>query len=131
VSEDVELVVYGSELGRAVWRGGQHEVVRVVPTGTPIADATEGVDAALCILDIDVANDLLAAGIPTVYVDSLPFPWRPADGVPLHATKYLAQLTPDLPATCWDVLSEIECLEWIEGIVPADGTWSPTSDRIV
>lgn len=122
---DTELIVHGSELGAAVWeRTISQAVVHRQPTGAPIVDALDhGVDAALLVLDSDGAGALAASGVPVVYVDSLPFLWTDADVIPTQATRYAAQQTPELPASCWGPLRRVERLSWVEAIVPTVAAW--------
>lgn len=93
----------GSELGAAV-----REIVR-----------THRVQAALVVLDGPVAAALAGAGVPTVFVDSLPFMWSEGDrdALPLDATVYCAQQCLDLPPECRDVLASIPALRWVEAVI--------------
>ncbi|WP_157879882.1 hydroxymethylcytosylglucuronate/cytosylglucuronate synthase [Streptomyces natalensis] len=78
-----------------------------------------GVTAALVVLDSEFAAALLAAGCPTVFVDSLPYLWTGNDTIPHDATRYCAQLCESLPRTCWEPLRRIERLTWTEAILSA------------
>ncbi|MER0444053.1 hydroxymethylcytosylglucuronate/cytosylglucuronate synthase [Streptomyces sp. Edi4] len=77
------------------------------------------VSAALVVLDAEFASALLAAGCPTVFVDSLPYLWTGNDTIPHNATRYCAQLCESLPRTCWGSLRAIERLTWTEAILSA------------
>ncbi|MER6046235.1 hydroxymethylcytosylglucuronate/cytosylglucuronate synthase [Streptomyces sp. NPDC001793] len=77
------------------------------------------VTAALVVLDSEFAAALLAAGCPTVFVDSLPYLWTGNDTIPHDATRYCAQLCESLPRTCWEPLRRIERLTWTEAILSA------------
>lgn len=117
---DVEIVVYGSELGLNLF-AADRPVVGRVSSGSPVDEALAayGVDAALVVLDPPIAATAAAAGYAVAYVDSLPFLWSRADDVPGLVTAYLAQQTPALPRSCWEALRSIRALRWIEAIVPA------------
>ncbi|GHG54077.1 hydroxymethylcytosylglucuronate/cytosylglucuronate synthase [Streptomyces griseocarneus] len=80
---------------------------------------TEGVKAAVVVLDGPVAGALEAAGVPTVFVDSLPFLWTEGDrsALPLDATVYCAQRSVELPPECQEILASIPRLRWVEAIV--------------
>lgn len=131
VSPDVELVVHGSELGARVWSEAAQPIVRQGPTGSPVAELVDGVDVAVSILAPDVTEELLRIGVPTIYVDSLPFLWSDHDPVPLAATAYLAQQVLALPKRCWSVLGSIERLTWVEAVVPCGPEWTGESDRVI
>lgn len=73
---------------------------------------------ALVVLNPDLAGRCVHAGLPTVYVDSLPFLWTEHDPVPVDATVYCAQMFPLLPRLSWSVLRRIRDLRWVGGIVP-------------
>ncbi|MGW7573850.1 hydroxymethylcytosylglucuronate/cytosylglucuronate synthase [Streptomyces sp. NPDC054765] len=77
------------------------------------------VTAALVVLDSEFAAALLAAGCPTVFVDSLPYLWTGSDTIPHDATRYCAQLCESLPRSCWEPLRRIERLTWTEAILSA------------
>ncbi|MEV7749680.1 hydroxymethylcytosylglucuronate/cytosylglucuronate synthase [Streptomyces griseofuscus] len=77
------------------------------------------VTAALVVLDSKFAAALLAAGCPTVFVDSLPYLWTDKDTIPHDVTHYCAQLCESLPRTCWEQLRRIERLTWTEAILSA------------
>lgn len=58
------------------------------------------------------------AGCPTVYVDSLPFLWTPADPIPTDVAAYCAQRCQELPAPAAAALEGVKNLRWVEAIVP-------------
>ncbi|MFD9595287.1 hydroxymethylcytosylglucuronate/cytosylglucuronate synthase [Kitasatospora sp. NPDC059973] len=82
---------------------------------------SQGVRAAVVVLDGAAATALLAAGVPTVFVDSLPFLWSEGDraALPLDATVYCAQKSVELPPECLDVLADARALRWVEAVIAA------------
>lgn len=80
---------------------------------------SQGVRAAVVVLDGAAATALLAAGVPTVFVDSLPFLWSEGDraALPLDATVYCAQKSVELPPECLDVLADARALRWVEAVI--------------
>ncbi|GHF55236.1 hypothetical protein GCM10010218_40830 [Streptomyces mashuensis] len=84
---------------------------------------SQGVRAALVVLDGPLAMDLEAAGVPTVFVDSLPFLWTEGDraALPLDVTVYCAQRSTELPPECRDVLASVRSLRWVEAVVATAG----------
>lgn len=77
-----------------------------------------GLSGALVVLNPDFAELCFRAGLPTVYVDSLPFLWTDHDPVPVDATVYCAQMFPFLPYLSWPTLRRIRNLRWVGGIIP-------------
>ncbi|GAA3032869.1 hypothetical protein GCM10020000_07390 [Streptomyces olivoverticillatus] len=77
------------------------------------------VRAAVVVLDGRVAKTLEAVGVPTVFVDSLPFLWTDGDrpALPLDATVYCAQRCLELPPECEGVLASIPGLRWVEAVI--------------
>lgn len=93
---------------------------------------SQGVQAAVVVLDGAAATALLAAGVPTVFVDSLPFLWSEGDraALPLDATVYCAQRSVELPPECLDVLADAQGLRWVEAVIArprASGSSGPKS----
>ncbi|MED7953065.1 hydroxymethylcytosylglucuronate/cytosylglucuronate synthase [Streptomyces sp. BE303] len=82
---------------------------------------SQGVRAAVVVLDGAAAKALLAAGVPTVFVDSLPFLWSEGDrdALPLDTTVYCAQRSVELPSECLDVLAGARALRWVEAVIAA------------
>lgn len=80
---------------------------------------SHGVRAAVVVLDGPVAKALEAAGVPTVFVDSLPFLWTEGDrgALPLDATVYCAQRCLELPPESQDVLASAAGLRWVEAVI--------------
>ncbi|MEU3910181.1 hydroxymethylcytosylglucuronate/cytosylglucuronate synthase [Streptomyces sp. NPDC029721] len=80
---------------------------------------SQGVRAAVVVLDGAAARALLAAGVPTVFVDSLPFLWSEGDraALPLDATVYCAQKSVELPPECRSVLADARGLRWVEAVI--------------
>ncbi|GAA2716982.1 MULTISPECIES: hydroxymethylcytosylglucuronate/cytosylglucuronate synthase [Streptomyces] len=127
--EAMEFVGLGSGLGRPLlaehavdaWydlpasaeglRAAVTEIVRV-----------RRVRAALVVLDGRLAKALEAAGVPTVFVDSLPFLWTEGDrpSLPLDASCYCAQQCIELPPECTGILASVRSLRWVEAVVAAD-----------
>lgn len=116
---DAEVIVFGSELGIDVFARQTRVLASYAGTDVLLADVCRRhrVDAALVVLDPDVAT-AAATCCPVVYVDSLPFLWTRMSELPSGVSAHLAQLTPTLPGSCWDVLRRARRLRWIEGIVP-------------
>ncbi|MFI1581056.1 hydroxymethylcytosylglucuronate/cytosylglucuronate synthase [Embleya sp. NPDC020630] len=79
----------------------------------------EAAVAAVVVLDGAVAKATEAAGVPTVFVDSLPFLWGEGDraALPLEATVYCAQRCVELPPECRDVLASVRALRWVGAVV--------------
>ncbi|MER6913552.1 hydroxymethylcytosylglucuronate/cytosylglucuronate synthase [Streptomyces sp. NPDC000594] len=79
----------------------------------------EDVTVGLVVLEGPAAMALEAAGVPTVFVDSLPFLWTEADrdSLPLDASVYCAQRCVELPEGSRGVLSSIRNLRWVEAVV--------------
>ncbi|MFF7020131.1 hydroxymethylcytosylglucuronate/cytosylglucuronate synthase [Streptomyces klenkii] len=82
---------------------------------------SHGVRAAVVVLDGAVASELEAAGVPTVFVDSLPFMWTDGDrgALPLDATVYCAQKYPgvSLEREHEGVLASVSSLRWVEAVI--------------
>ncbi|MEU9161333.1 hydroxymethylcytosylglucuronate/cytosylglucuronate synthase [Streptomyces sp. NPDC048424] len=80
---------------------------------------SQGVRAAVVVLDGAAAKALLAIGVPTVFVDSLPFLWSEGDraALPLDATVYCAQKSVELPPECLAVLADARALRWVEAVI--------------
>ncbi|MFD8979912.1 hydroxymethylcytosylglucuronate/cytosylglucuronate synthase [Streptomyces sp. NPDC059564] len=80
---------------------------------------SQGVRAAVVVLDGAAATALLAVGVPTVFVDSLPFLWSEGDraALPLDATVYCAQKSVELPPECRAVLADARGLRWVEAVI--------------
>ncbi|MFE2723438.1 hydroxymethylcytosylglucuronate/cytosylglucuronate synthase [Kitasatospora sp. NPDC059327] len=91
---------------------------------------SQGVRAAVVVLDGAVATALLAAGVPTVFVDSLPFLWSEGDraALPLDATVYCAQKSVELPPECLALLADARALRWVEAVIARPRTPEPASD---
>ncbi|RLV04401.1 hydroxymethylcytosylglucuronate/cytosylglucuronate synthase [Streptomyces griseocarneus] len=80
---------------------------------------TWDVRAAVVVLDGVVTKALEAAGVPCVFVDSLPFLWSEADlpALPLEATAYCAQRYAAPPSGSHGVLGHVRALHWVEAVV--------------
>lgn len=85
--------------------------------------AEERVDAAVVVLDPAMANACTAAGVPTVYVDSLPFLWTRGDlpGLPLDVSAYCAQRCLELSEESRLVLDGVARLHWVDSIITTSG----------
>ncbi|MGG2462029.1 hydroxymethylcytosylglucuronate/cytosylglucuronate synthase [Streptomyces sp. RGM 3693] len=83
----------------------------------------ERVRAALVVLDGAAAKALEDAGVPTVFVDSLPFLWTEGDRdtLPLEVSAYCAQRCPELPDACRSVLGSVRDLRWVEAVIGSAG----------
>ncbi|MEU3741765.1 hydroxymethylcytosylglucuronate/cytosylglucuronate synthase [Streptomyces sp. NPDC032198] len=101
-----------------------------LPAGAPAkecADAVakvveaERIDAAVVVLDGPAAVALETAGVPTVFVDSLPFLWTEGDlpELPLEVSVYCAQQCVELPQECLGVLGSVRELRWVEAVIGA------------
>ncbi|MFB0627493.1 hydroxymethylcytosylglucuronate/cytosylglucuronate synthase [Streptomyces sp. AB3(2024)] len=88
---------------------------------------SQGVRAAVVVLDGAAAAALLAVGVPTVFLDSLPFLWSEGDraSLPLDATVYCAQKSVELPPECLAVLADARELHWVEAVIARPGASGP------
>ncbi|MGW7078226.1 hydroxymethylcytosylglucuronate/cytosylglucuronate synthase [Streptomyces sp. NPDC054866] len=124
----LRFVGLASGLGRPLL--AQHAVDRWydLPDGAPAGERTdavakvveaEGIDAAVVVLDGPAAMALEAAGVPTVFVDSLPFLWTEGDlaELPLEVSLYCAQQCVELPQECIGVLGSVRELRWVEAVI--------------
>ncbi|MEV8477438.1 hydroxymethylcytosylglucuronate/cytosylglucuronate synthase [Streptomyces sp. NPDC051173] len=132
----LRFVGLASRLGRPVLAG--HGIHRWydLPDGGTVEDivASERVRAAVVVLDGPAATALEGAGVPTVFVDSLPFMWSEGDRstLPLDVTAYCAQQCLELPPECRDVLASVRALRWVEAVIgtpPVTGAADPSPDR--
>ncbi|MGW2555088.1 hydroxymethylcytosylglucuronate/cytosylglucuronate synthase [Streptomyces sp. NPDC001635] len=128
----LRFVGLGSRLGRSLL--AELGVDRWHDTGNdPVAAAemakAEGAAAALVVLEGTAAGALEVAGIPTVFVDSLPFLWTQADreALPFHASVYCAQKCVQLSAASRDILDSVKNLQWVEAVVAPGVTERPAS----
>lgn len=78
----------------------------------------ESVAVALVVGDPLAQARFAETGVPTVFVDSLPYLWTSADDVAYSATSYCAQLCDSVPQPAWAVLRKIRRLTWVEAILP-------------
>lgn len=120
-SGDVRVVVLGTRLGRPVlsatpvevwyeeWPSGDDELRQMLEE--------HAIAAGLVVLDPQAADRLESANIPTVYVDSIPYLWTPADHLPTDVTVYCAQRLGPLPAPAREALLRVSNLTWIEAVV--------------
>ncbi|WP_431982929.1 hydroxymethylcytosylglucuronate/cytosylglucuronate synthase [Streptomyces qinglanensis] len=122
----LHLVGLGSGLGRPLLTGHPVDAWYDLPASPARRDEAlreivreHAVVAALVVLDGEWARALEAAGVPTVFVDSLPFLWTDGDrpDLPLDVSVYCAQRCPELPPECHGVLGDVRELRWIEGVV--------------
>ncbi|MFF3552437.1 hydroxymethylcytosylglucuronate/cytosylglucuronate synthase [Streptomyces tsukubensis] len=88
---------------------------------------SQAVRAALVVLDGAAATALLDHGVPTVFLDSLPFLWSEGDraALPLNATVYCAQKSIELPPECRAVLADARGLRWVEAVIARPRTPEP------
>ncbi|UUS34517.1 hydroxymethylcytosylglucuronate/cytosylglucuronate synthase [Streptomyces changanensis] len=122
----LRLVGIGSGLGRPLLAAHPVETWYDLPeSGGDTFDTvrrivrSERVAAALVVLDGPLAMALEATGVPTVFVDSLPFLWTDGDrrDLPLDVSVYCAQRCVELPPECRDVLDSVRALRWVDAIV--------------
>ncbi len=118
---ELRTVVLGTKLGRPVLAEANVEAwyeewPRDVKTLRSVLDR-HGVVAAVVVLDPAAADSLVKAGIPTVYVDSIPYLWTPADSLPTEVTVYCAQRSSELPEVAATALDQVARLMWIEAVV--------------
>lgn len=125
----LRFIGLASRLGRPVLAGHGIHRWHDLPDGGTVEDivASEGVRAAVVVLDGPAAMALEDAGVPTVFVDSLPFMWSEGDRptLPLDVTVYCAQQCMELPPECRDVLASVRALRWVEAVIgtpPVTGT---------
>jgi hydroxymethylcytosylglucuronate/cytosylglucuronate synthase len=83
-----------------------------------VACARENATAALVINDPVAANDLTDIGVPTIYVDSLPYLWTTPAEVPRPTAVYCVQRTPFRELRPDSPLANRPGITWIEPIVP-------------
>ncbi|MCS0634811.1 hydroxymethylcytosylglucuronate/cytosylglucuronate synthase [Streptomyces sp. LP05-1] len=130
----VRFIGLGSGLGRPLlaghpvddWydlprsAGHRAEVIREIARD-------RGVAAALVVLDGPLAMSLEEAGVPTVFVDSLPFLWTEGDraALPLDVSVYCAQRCPELPHECRGVLASVRQLRWVGAVVGVPAARAP------
>ncbi len=79
--------------------------------------ARHSVEAAVVVLNAELALRLERVGCPVVYVDTNPFMWTEHELIPQTVTRYCAQLCPALPQLCWPVLRGITSLHWVGRII--------------
>jgi hydroxymethylcytosylglucuronate/cytosylglucuronate synthase len=119
--ESMRTVILGTKLGKPVLSGISAEAWYEDWPSDAAALRTlldsHGVAAAMVVLDPDAADSLMAAGIPTVYVDSIPYLWTLKDKLPLQVTAYCAQRSPGLPPPAAAALGRVARLFWIEAVV--------------
>ncbi len=140
-SAPLRFVGLASGIGRTVLAG--HAVERwydlptspgEVPRAVRDIVRSQGVRAAVVVLDGDVAKALESAGIPTVFVDSLPFLWTGADraALPLEVSVYCAQRCVDLPDESRKVLEDVRTLRWVEAVIDdgAAGARRPAGEGV-
>ncbi|MGH3717728.1 MAG: hydroxymethylcytosylglucuronate/cytosylglucuronate synthase [Pseudonocardiaceae bacterium] len=119
----LRFVLLGSELGRPlltehgidryydVIAAERDELARIVELEHPAT--------GLVVLDPALANALEEVGVPTTFVDSLPFLWTDGDlpGFPLEVSVYCAQRCSELPEESLGVLSKVRNLRWVDAVV--------------
>ncbi len=128
---ELDHVVVGSALGRDLLVR-QDTTIREAPSTTDEAARLIdelGTDAALIVGEPVLAERLVAAGCPVVFLDSLPFLWTDNDLVAVSADTYCAQRC--VPQPAWDVLRRTKRLVWVDSVVPPNGADPPgsTADR--
>ncbi|MBV6696613.1 hydroxymethylcytosylglucuronate/cytosylglucuronate synthase [Kitasatospora aureofaciens] len=127
-AEPLRYVGLASGLGRPLLAGQPVERWYDLPEGDSASAVArivrdERVRAALVVLDGRLAKALMACGVPTVFVDSLPFLWSDGDRdeLPLDADVYCAQKCVELPPECAGVLAEVRSLRWVDAVISTRG----------
>lgn len=133
IGEPVNVVLLGTRLGR--------QVIAELPVTIDFPDwpldeislpdllAAHHIDAALIVLDPQLATAIQEAGIPVVYVDSLPFMWSSADIIPTTVYRYCAQLLPGQHRERTPALESIHNLAWVEPIIKKGEGNAPVRHR--
>src|SRR5580658_4518674 len=112
-----------TDTGRPVLR--QHAVHNWADTSELTGDelgnllTRHSVEAAVVVLNAELAIRLERVGCPVIYVDSIPFAWTENERIPQTLSRYCAQLCPALPRPCWPVLRGITSLHWVGRVVGA------------
>ncbi|WP_179851237.1 hydroxymethylcytosylglucuronate/cytosylglucuronate synthase [Streptomyces sp. TLI_55] len=128
------VVGLSTDLGRPLLAGsGIDRWYEVKGTDTArIAEIVraEGIRAGLCVLDGPTAKSLEAAGVPAVFLDSLPFLWSEGDltWLPLEAAAYCAQRSPRMGEESRVVVESAKRLRWVDAVVPPIGPARRTAD---
>jgi len=128
------VVGLSTDLGRPLLAGsGIDRWYEVKGTDTArIAEIVhaEGIRAGLCVLDGPTAKSLEAAGVPAVFLDSLPFLWSEGDlaWLPLEAAAYCAQRSPRMGEESRAVVESAKRLRWVDAVVPPIGPARRTVD---
>ena len=127
---DMRVVMIGTALGRPVLLNAQVDVwVEDWPTSdSELRQLMRDLDvvAALVILDPYAASKLESVGIPTLYIDSIPYVWTMADFLPTAVSIYCAQRSRFLPAAAEAALRRVSNVTWIDAIVTV-----PVRDAVV
>ena len=106
-------VLGGDLLGERAWLA--REVPSTVAQTRQLVEES-GVSVALVVGEPVMAQRLVEAGCPTVFLDSLPFLWTQNDPVAVCADTYCAQRSALEPA--WDRLHKARRLVWVDSVVP-------------
>ncbi|AZP22439.1 hydroxymethylcytosylglucuronate/cytosylglucuronate synthase [Streptomyces aquilus] len=128
------VVGLSTDLGRPLLAGsGIDRWYEVKGTDTArIAEIVraEGIRAGLCVLDGPTAKSLETAGVPAVFLDSLPFLWSEGDlaWLPLEAAAYCAQRSPRMGEESRAVVESAKRLRWVDAVVPPIGPAERTAD---
>ena len=119
----VRFVGLGSRLGRPVLANSGVSVWHDADPGdvSGVAEIVnrERVRVAVSVLDAARAKTLEKLGVPTVFVDSLPFLWTEGDldWVPVDVTAYCAQRSVH-GAERTMVLDRVRNLRWVGAVIP-------------
>ncbi len=118
---ECEFIWLGASQGQRILDRGRFSAWYEDLESTPLSVilAAHDIRGALVILDHEMAVTIEGAGIPVVFVDSLPHLWTENDAVASEVACYCAQTSPSIPASAWPPLRRITHLRWVEGIVPA------------
>ncbi|MGH3941041.1 MAG: nucleoside 2-deoxyribosyltransferase [Pseudonocardiaceae bacterium] len=122
---ELDPIVIGSELGHELLvrhAAAYRDTPRTTDDAVRLLDDLRA-DAALVVGEPVLAERLVAAGCPVVFLDSLPFLWTENDPVAINVDTYCAQRC--VPTPAWDVLCRAKRLVWVDSVVPSDGVGRP------
>ncbi|MBK0868990.1 hydroxymethylcytosylglucuronate/cytosylglucuronate synthase [Saccharopolyspora sp. HNM0986] len=128
----MRFVGMSSGLGRPLLRDSGierwYELSEDDPKSYAEVARAEGISAALSVLDAPAAKALEAVGVPTVFVDALPFLWTSGDTdwLPADVSVYCAQRCPELPEEARELFTRVEGLHWVGAVVPDGSLGSAT-----
>lgn len=125
--------VFDSQYFRVIMDESLRSRCSLASPGESLQDFVERVDpdAALVVLDTQVAIDLTEFGIPVVYVDSLPHLWSEKDPIPYQVRKYCAQKVGGITERP-TALQRVKNFTWVDSVtnVAHLNTNSPREDGL-